>query len=104
MSARSPEKSIILLVEDREDDVLLTKRALKRARIRNPLYVVNTGQDAISYLEGRGKYSNRAEFPVPDLVLLDINMPNGDGFTVLRWVRAHAGLKALRIVMLTTSD
>src|SRR5256714_4093534 len=104
MSARSPEKNIILLVEDREEDVLLTKRALERAEIPNPLHVVNSGQEAVAYLEGRGKYNNRAEFPVPDLVLLDINMPNGDGFTVLRWVRAHAGLKALRIVMLTTSD
>lgn len=104
MSARSPEKGIILLVEDREDDVVLTQRAFQHAKITNPLYVVNSGQEAISYLEGRGKFENRHEFPVPDLVLLDINMPNGDGFTVLRWVRAHVGLKGLRIVMLTTSD
>ncbi len=104
MSARSPEKGVILLVEDREDDVLLTKRALERAKIRNPLYVVYSGQDAISYLEGRGRFGNRDEFPVPDLVLLDINMPNGDGFTVLKWVRSHSGLKGLRVVMLTTSD
>ena len=104
MSARSPEKGIILLVEDRDDDVLFTQRAFQKAKIVNPLYVVKSGQEAIWYLEGRGKFENRAEFPVPDLVLLDINMPNGDGFTVLRWVRAHAGLRGLRIVMLTTSD
>lgn len=104
MTTRSPEKAVILLVEDREDDITLTLRALERAKIPNPVQVVNDGQEAIAYLEGRGKYENRSEFPVPDLVLLDINMPNSDGFTVLRWVRSHPGLKALRIVMLTTSD
>jgi CheY-like chemotaxis protein len=104
MRARSAEKGVILLVEDREDDVALTQRAFQQAKVINPLYVVNSGQEAIWYLEGRGKFENRAEFPVPDLVLLDINMPRGDGFTVLRWVRSHAGLKGLRIVMLTTSD
>src|SRR5256885_7828807 len=104
MSSRSSEKSVILLVEDREEDEFLTRRALEQAKVRNPMYVVNSGQEAICYLEGRGKFGNRVEFPVPDLMLLDINMPNGDGFAVLRWVRSHPGLKALRVVMLTTSD
>jgi CheY-like chemotaxis protein len=104
MGSRTAEKSVILLVEDGEDDILLTRQAFARARIANPLFVVTSGQEAISYFEGRGQFANRSEFPVPDLVLLDINMHNGDGFTVLRWVRAHKGLKTLRIVMLTTSD
>ena len=104
MSARAPHEAVVLLVEDKEDDVLLTQEAFARAKIPNPLRVVNSGDEAIAYLQGRDEFADRAQFPVPDLVLLDINMPGGDGFTVLRWVRAHAGLKALRIVMLTTSD
>jgi CheY-like chemotaxis protein len=104
MSGRSSDKAVVLLVEDQEDDALLTKHAFSRANIRNPLHIVTNGTEAIAYLQGRDNYANRAEFPLPDLMLLDINMPNGDGFTVLRWVRAHPGLKVLRIVMLTTSD
>src|SRR6185295_16739140 len=104
MRPRSPEKSVVLLVEDCDDDVDITRRAFAKAGLPNPLYVVCNAAEGIAYLEGRGEYFNRAEFPVPDLVLLDINMPGGDGFTLLRWVRAHSGLKGLRIVMLTTSD
>ena len=104
MGTRTEEGAVILLVEDREDDVILTQKALSTAKIRNPLKVVSDGQEAIHYLEGRGKFANRTEYPIPDLMLLDISMPNRDGFTVLTWVRAHPGLKTLRIVMLTTSD
>ena len=104
MSKRAPDEVIILLVEDREDDVLLTKQAFLRAGIVNPLYVVCDGEEAIAYLSGTGKFKDRAEFPVPDLVLLDINMPKLDGFGVLKWVRNDSALKMLHIVMLSTSD
>jgi len=104
MSKRSPHEVVILLVEDREDDVLLTKQAFVRANINNPLHVACDGEEAISYLQGAGRFADRAEFPLPDLVLLDINMPRMDGFAVLKWVRANPALKTLRIVMLSTSD
>src|SRR5262245_8793713 len=98
------EQSVILLVEDREDDILLVQRSLMRARVINPLFVVRSGEEAISYLRGEGRYTNRAEYPVPDLVLLDLKMPGLDGFDVLRWTRSQAAFKALRIIVLTSSE
>ena len=60
--------------------------------------------EAINYLSGLGKYSLRDEFPLPDLLLLDLKMPGADGFEVLRWVRRQPGLRNLRVVVLTASN
>jgi CheY-like chemotaxis protein len=98
------EQAVILLAEDREDDIILIKRAFAKGELRNPLFVVRDGEEAISYLSGTGKYSNRAEYPLPDLLLLDLKMPRVDGFEVLKWVRQQPGFSALRVVVLTASD
>ena len=95
---------MILLADDQEDDVFLTKEALVRAQVLNPLYVVADGTEAIQYLEGSGKFGNRNEYPLPDLLLLDLNMPRLNGFDVIRWVRAHPTLSNLRIVVQSSSD
>jgi len=71
MTNHEPHQAVILLAEDREDDVLLVRRALVRAEVKNPLMVVRNGEEVVAYLEGTGKYSNREHFPVPDLLLLD---------------------------------
>jgi CheY-like chemotaxis protein len=97
-------QAVILLADDSEEDILLIRRAFQKANISNPLHVVENGEEAISYLSGERKYSNRAEYPLPDLLLLDLKMPGTDGFQVLRWIRQHAGLEALRIVVLTSSE
>lgn len=104
MSAVGPDQEVILLIEDSDDDVLLTQLALRRAKIQNPLIVTRDARHGIAYLEGTGLYSNRAEFPIPGLVLLDISLPDSDGFEILRWIRAHSGLRSLRVVMLTCSN
>jgi CheY-like chemotaxis protein len=98
------DQPVILLAEDREDDVLLIRRAFAQAKIVNPVQVVSDGEEAISYLAGTEKYDNRVEFPLPALVLLDLKMPLVDGFEVLKWVRKQPELAALRIVVLTSSD
>ena len=95
---------IILLAEDSESDVLLLKRAFDQMGIHVLLYSVRDGAEAIAYLEGQGKYEQRAEFPLPDLLLLDLKMPLANGFEVIQWVRAQPRLSPLRIVVLTTSD
>lgn len=99
-----PDQALLLVVDDREDDLLLIQRALKSAKVLNPLVCVSSGEEALAYLNGTGKYSNRLEFPLPSLVLLDIKMNGMDGFEVLRWIRAHPTLRSLRVVMLTSSD
>lgn len=97
-------KAFILLVEDREDDVTLVLRSFDKAGVTNPIQVVGDGEQAIAYLSGSGKYSNRNEHPLPELVLLDLKMPRVDGFEVLKWIRAHPQLSKLRVVVLTSSE
>jgi len=97
------DQSVILIAEDRDDDVLLIRRSLKRAHVFNPLQVVGNGEEVIAYLSGEGKFANRDEFPLPSLVLLDLKMPRLDGFQVLQWIRRQTSLKALRVIVLTSS-
>jgi CheY-like chemotaxis protein len=99
-----PERAIILLVEDSEDDIVLMKKAFESAGITNPLFVVRNGEEAVFYLCGEGKYSNRAEYPVPDLVLLDLKMPIMDGFEFLEWLRRQPSICTLRVIVLSSSD
>lgn len=99
-----PDEAVVLLAEDREDDILLIKRAFSRAGINNPLQLVKSGEEAIAYLAGEGKFANRAEYPLPALLLLDLKMPVVDGFEVLRWIRDHESLKGLRVLVLTVSN
>jgi len=93
----------ILLAEDNDDDVSLTRRAFERARVLNPLHVVSDGEQVVAYLKGEGLYMNRAEYPLPNLLLLDLRMPKKDGFEVLGWIRSQPALQSLRIVVLTSS-
>ena len=98
------ERKVILLVEDLEDDILLIRRAFTAAKLQIPLQVVRDGEEAIAYLMGIGKYERRDEFPLPDLILLDLKMPKLGGLDVLRWIRSHPHLKALRVIVLTSSE
>jgi CheY-like chemotaxis protein len=95
---------LILIAEDDEDHVFLLKRALQKGAVLNPVFVVSDGQEAIDYLKGDGKYADRYEYPLPSLLLLDLKMPQKDGFEVLEWIRQQPGLRRLRVVVLTTSD
>jgi CheY-like chemotaxis protein len=58
----------------------------------------------LAYLKAEGKFANRHEFPLPSLILLDLKMPGTDGFDVLRWIRQNPDLKALRVIVLTSSS
>jgi CheY-like chemotaxis protein len=99
-----PNRQVILLAEDLEDDIILIRRAFEKAGINNPLHVVRNGEEAIAYLSGFGKYAFREEYPLPDLLLLDLKMPGIDGFDVLRWIKQQPELYNLRVVVLTASD
>jgi CheY-like chemotaxis protein len=99
-----PETAVFLLVEDNLDDIALLKRAFVKSRVNNPLKVVNNGPDAVDYLSGVGPYRNRREFPLPRIILLDINLPGMTGLEVLKWIRAQPNLVGIRVIMLTSSD
>jgi len=94
---------IILLVEDSENDRFFMRAAFKKAQYKGLLQEVRNGDEAIAYLKGEGLHSDRNEFPLPDVMLLDLNMPKRNGFDVLAWVRAQPGLKRLAIIILTSS-
>ena len=93
----------ILLVEDNLDDVELTLRALKKNNIRNEISVVSDGAEALDYLLGKGKYSDRDLSNTPAVILLDLKLPKVDGLEVLRQIRANERTKFLPVVILTSS-
>jgi CheY-like chemotaxis protein len=104
MTATSADHAVVLLAEDREDDVLLIRRAFDKAQLANPIQIVHDGEEAIDYLSGTGKYASRDEYPLPDLILLDLKMPKVDGFQVLEWIRQQPGIRGIAVVVLTSSD
>lgn len=93
----------ILIVEDNADDVMLLQRAFRKANLINPLRVVADGQAAVDYLAGRAPYDDRAEYPLPALVLLDLKLPKLGGHEVLDWIRTQPGLRRLPVAVLTSS-
>lgn len=97
------EEKIILLVEDNADDVLLTERALKKSHILNKVVVVRDGVEALEYLFGNGNWAGRDLRVMPQVVLLDLNLPKIDGLEVLRKIRADNRTKLLSVVILTSS-
>jgi CheY-like chemotaxis protein len=97
------ESPAILLVDDSETDLFFMRAAFQKAGCKYPLQGVNDGEEAIAYLSGDGPFGNRAEFPLPSVMLLDLNMPKKSGFEVLAWVRAQPGLKRLTIMILSAS-
>jgi CheY-like chemotaxis protein len=93
----------ILLVEDQNDDVILMQMALSKASVSNPLKVVIDGEQAVSYLNGDGQYSDRQHFPIPIAVLLDLNLPKRNGLEVLSWIRSNPKFDRLTVIILTAS-
>ena len=102
MTVKTEVKVIdILLVEDNPGDRRLTVEALKEAKIRNELYEVENGVEAMAFLRKEGKYDAA---PRPDLILLDLNLPKMDGREVLREIKEDVHLKSIPVVILTTSE
>jgi CheY-like chemotaxis protein len=96
-------QKFVLLVEDSPDDVDLTLRAFKKSRLLNEVVVAGDGVEALDYLFGNGADPNRDPNVLPQLVLLDLNLPRVDGLEVLRRIRAEERTKLLPVVILTTS-
>jgi CheY-like chemotaxis protein len=94
----------ILLVDDNEDDVFIMRTVFRKVGISNPVQVLTNGEEAIHYLSGEGPFADRERFPLPAIILLDLNMPRVNGFEVLNWIRKQPGLKRLIVEVLTASS
>lgn len=91
----------ILLVEDNDGDILLTTEALEDGKIVNKISVVRDGKEAIDFVNREGKYE---EAGIPDLILLDVNLPKKNGYEVLQHIKSSEDLKQIPVIMLTTSS
>lgn len=100
MNENNPRPVEILLVEDSPSDAELTVEALREAKIRNRLNLVEDGEQALQFLRRQGAH---AAAPRPDLIMLDLNLPRKDGREVLAEIKEDDDLKTIPVVVLTTS-
>src|SRR5579859_7677928 len=89
----------ILLVEDDDNDVFFFQHALNKAGTTTALQVARDGQEAIDYLRGAGKFAERAKFPQPGLILLDLKLPFVMGLDVLKWIRQQSDLSPIVLIL-----
>ena len=95
--------ALILLVEDNENDVLLTRLAFAKAGVANPHQVVGSAEEAMDYFRGEGRYADRTQFPIPVVALLDLSLPGISGFELIKWIRTQPELGAVLVAVLTGS-
>ncbi len=94
----------LLLIEDSDEDVAATIRSLRREGLPLLLHRCTTGDQALDYLYRRGRYAHPAAAPRPNLILLDLNLPATDGRALLAVIKDDEDLKAIPVVVLTTSN
>lgn len=104
MVSKQDNPITILMADDDEDDRLMAKEALEEARLANSLCFVEDGEELIDYLQHRGKYADHCKYPLPGLILLDLNMPRKDGREALREIKEDPALHHIPVVVLTTSS
>lgn len=95
-----PDKPI-LIADDFADDVDLFKIALQQTGVTNPVFVARDGREAIEYFEGKGAFADRASFPLPQVLFLDLKMPMVDGFQVLEWLKGKCEFEGVLVVVLS---
>ena len=100
MTATTPT---VLYAEDDENDVFFMERAFSKLKRRGALQVVTNGRAAVDYLSGAGAFSDRTRHPLPDLLLLDVKMPEMSGLEVLKWARERAEFARMPILLFTSS-
>lgn len=98
------ESVIILLAEDDCDDRYLISEALDESGVDSQLFIVENGEDLLMYLRGQGKYTDRQKYPLPSVILLDLNMPLMDGREALQALKKDSNLRRIPVIVLTTSQ
>ena len=99
-----PAKATILWAEDDDNDVFFFQRALDKAGLKHQLVRVVDGAKVVDYLSGKPPFTDRNQYPVPHLVLLDLKMPRMGGFDVLTWLRAQPELRSMPAIVLSSSN
>src|SRR5438876_10659145 len=89
----------LLCIDDDPNDRLLVEIGCGRAQVSFLLKSVQSGVEAIRYLSGGGEFADRVEHPLPDLIFLDLKMPEMDGFQVLRWIRSHPATRVTPVAV-----
>jgi CheY-like chemotaxis protein len=97
------QSQTILLVDDSENDRMFMRIAFRKVNFTWPIHELHDGDEVIAYLKGDGPYAERHKFPLPAVILLDLNMPKSNGFEVLKWVRAQEQFKLLQVIVVTAS-
>jgi len=91
----------VMIVDDNEDDVLILQRIMRRHGLINPVRTFSGGDDAIGYLAGEGRYSQRNFFPYPSILFLDLELPRKSGKEVLQWISSHAEIPRFEVIIYT---
>ena len=100
---RNGQPITILMADDDADDRMFAKEALEKARLGNDLRFVEDGEELMGYLRHQGEYTDQSDSPLPDLILLDLNMPKKDGREALKEIKEEPLLRRIPVVILTTS-
>ena len=100
----TPDKKIILMVEDDPDDIYLIGEAIDECQLNAQIYIVENGEQLMDYLHNTGDYHDKEHSPRPDLILLDLNMPLKDGREALKELKEDPDLHSIPVVVLTTSS
>lgn len=95
---------LIIIIEDNQDEELLTIRAIKRSKIDCRILILRSGEEAYEFIDRKGQYKQRPYHDIPHLILLDINLPLASGFAVLSTIRRDPELRLAPVVMFSTSD
>ena len=101
MRRASQSSKVVLVVEDNPNDISLVQLGARNAECPFEFKFVEDGEQALAYLDGHGAYADRSEYPLPDLVVLDLNMPRRDGFQVLKWIRTRPRFEHLQVIVWT---
>lgn len=95
---------VIFLLENSTDYLFLLDQGFRRSQIVNPLRVARYGNEAILYLKGVGIYNDRTHYPLPELIIIDLAVPDGSGLAVLGWIRRQAEFNSVPVIILVDPD
>src|SRR3954452_2348681 len=94
----------ILIVEDRPEEAQVLDETLRQLGVKNPIHIVSSAVEAIAYLQGDHPYSDRARYPLPKILLLDLKMPGMDGFQFMDWLKTNSPLEDLKVIVVSGVD